>query len=250
MELSRYLDCLRADGDLLIRAAGRSLAASVPSCPGWTIRDLVLHVAAVYQHKVVTIRLKDRRPEAGEWPTEPPSGVAPVSWLEESLSLLLTELTETPPDTTCWTWYEPQQDVAFWYRRMAHETAVHRVDAEQAFGAPAPVPADLALDGIDEVLERMLAYDWFNEAVDGHGETVLINAGDQQWLLRLAEREIGFERAPAAESAAGADATVRAEPAQLYLWLWGRLPISHLTVAGDGKLARRLREHYVVAATQ
>ena len=250
MELSRYLDCLRADGDLLARAAGRSLTAEVPSCPGWKVRDLVLHVGAVYQHKVVTIRLRDRRPEAGEWPTEPPSGVAPVPWFEESLSLLLTELAQNPPDTRCWTWYEPQQDVAFWYRRMAQETAVHRVDAEQAFGAPAPVPADLALDGIDEVLERMLAYDWFDEAVDGHGESVLVDAGDQQWRLRLAEREIEFERAPGAGSAASADATVRGAPEQLYLWLWGRLPSSHLTMAGDGKLAHRLREHYVAAATQ
>ena len=250
MELSRYLDCLRADGDLLALAASRSLTAAVPSCPGWKVRDLVLHVAAVYQHKVVTIRLRDRRPEAGEWPTEPPSGVAPVPWFEESLSLLLTEFAENPPSTKCWTWYEPQQDVAFWYRRMAQETAVHRVDAEQAFGESAPVPADLALDGIDELLERMLAYDWFNEAVDGRGESVLIDAGDRQWRVRLAEREIEFERAPDAGSAASADARVRGEPEQLYLWLWGRLPISHLTVAGDDKLARRLREHYGAAATQ
>lgn len=250
MELSRYLDCLHADGDRLARAAGRSLAATVPCCPGWTVRDVVLHVAAVYQHKVAAIRRKDRRPEAGEWPTEPPSGVAPVPWFEESLSLLLTEFAENPPETKCWTWYEPQQDVAFWYRRMAHETAVHRVDVEQAFGAPAPLPADLAVDGIDELLERMLAYDWFNEAVDGHGESVLIDAGDQQWLIRLAEREIGFTPAPDAGRDTGADATVRGEPAKVYLWLWGRLPISHLTVAGDGKLARKLREHYVVAATQ
>jgi uncharacterized protein (TIGR03083 family) len=176
--------------------------------------------------------------------------MAPVTWLEESLSLLLTEFAEDPPNTKCWTWYEPQQDVAFWYRRMAHETAVHRVDAEQAFGEPAPVPADLALDGIDELLERMLAYDWFNEAVDGHGESVLIDAGDRQWRMRLAEREIGFQRVRVGVSAAGADATVRGEPEQLYLWLWGRLPISRLTVAGDGKLARRLREHYVAASTQ
>ncbi|HEX2497789.1 MAG: maleylpyruvate isomerase family mycothiol-dependent enzyme [Actinomycetes bacterium] len=250
MELSRYLDCLHADGDLLARTAGRSLAATVPCCPGWTVRDVVLHVAAVYQHKVATIRRKDRRPETGEWPTEPPSGVAPIPWFEESLSLLLTEFAENPPDTKCWTWYEPEQDVAFWCRRMAHETAVHRVDVEQAFGESAPVPTDLAIDGIDELLERMLAYDWFNEAVDGHGESVLIDAGDHQWLMRLAEREIGFERAPVAGSEAGAGVTVRGEPEKLYLWLWGRLPISHLTVAGDGKLARKLREHYVTAATQ
>lgn len=250
MELSRYLDCLRADGDLLARAADRSLTASVPNCPGWTVRDAVLHVAAVYQHKVATIRRKDRRPEVGEWPTEPASGVPPALWLEQSLSLLLTEFAENPPDTKCWTWYEPQQDVAFWYRRMAHETAVHRVDVEQAFGEPAPVPADLAIDGIDELLERMLVYDWFNEAVDGHGESVLIDAGNQLWRLRLAEREIGFERLPVADRGTGANATVRGEPERVYLWLWGRMPISHLTVAGDGKLARRLREHYVVASTQ
>lgn len=248
MELSRYLDCLLADGELLVRAAERGLAAKVPSCPGWTARDVVLHVGSVYQHKVAAIRRKDRRPEFGEWPTEPPSGVAPIAWFEQSLSLLLTEFAVNPPDTKCWTWYEPQQNVAFWYRRMAQETAVHRVDAELAFGQPSSLPADLAVDGIDEVLERFLAYDWFNEAVDGRGESVLIDAGEQQWRVRLDEREIEFERGRPLD--AGANATVAGHPAELYLWLWGRRPISAVTVTGDGKLAWRLREHYLVAATQ
>ncbi|HKA68114.1 MAG TPA: hypothetical protein VKG85_03230 [Actinomycetes bacterium] len=42
MELSRYLDCLRADGDRLVRAADQSLTRAVPSCSNRTVLDLVL----------------------------------------------------------------------------------------------------------------------------------------------------------------------------------------------------------------
>ena len=48
---------------------------------------------------------------------------------------------------------------------MAHETSIHRRDVESAVGATTPVAADLAVDGIDEVLALMLAGDWSDEVV-------------------------------------------------------------------------------------
>ena len=42
MEASRYLQCLAADyGDLRDAASAAELTANVPSCPGWTMADLV-----------------------------------------------------------------------------------------------------------------------------------------------------------------------------------------------------------------
>ena len=69
MEPSRYLQCLAADyGDLRDAASAAELTANVPSCPGWTVADLVRHVAQVYLHKVALMRT-GQEPE--EWP--PPS---------------------------------------------------------------------------------------------------------------------------------------------------------------------------------
>src|ERR1700746_503207 len=57
MEESRFLQCLAADyGDLRDAASAAELTATVPSCPGWTVSDLVRHVAEVYLHKVTLMR--------------------------------------------------------------------------------------------------------------------------------------------------------------------------------------------------
>ena len=56
------------------------------------------------------------------------------------------------PERPVYSFSPAHRRAGFWPRRMAHETTVHRVDAEQAAGRPvAPVPAALAVDGIDEV---------------------------------------------------------------------------------------------------
>jgi transcriptional regulator GlxA family with amidase domain len=64
MDESRYLECLAADhGDLRDAAASVELTTPVPNCPGWTVSDLVFHVAEVYLHKVTVTR-------TGEWPEQ------------------------------------------------------------------------------------------------------------------------------------------------------------------------------------
>ena len=43
MEFADYLAWTRADGDRLAAVAELGLDAAVPSCPGWTVEDLVGH---------------------------------------------------------------------------------------------------------------------------------------------------------------------------------------------------------------
>lgn len=202
----------------------------------------------MYQHKAVAIRRREGRPEPGEWPVEPSNGMDPVAWFRSSLAVLLDEFAAHEPDAPCWTWYGPEQNVAFWYRRMAHETAVHRVDVELAVGSASSIPDDMAVDGVDEVLERCLAYDWLDEDVAGGGESVLIDAGAERWRLRLLSRAIGFERGEFDDDRSSA--TVSGDPAEVFLWLWGGRPVSAVQVTGDAALVRRLREHYLAASTQ
>lgn len=98
-----------------------------------------------------------------EWPAEwPPAGLAaeaPLALLGRAYGELRAEFSVREPDSPTPTWFAADQTVAFWIRRMAQETVVHRIDAELAAGLPVTaVPEDLAIDGIDEVLNRMLAF--------------------------------------------------------------------------------------------
>jgi uncharacterized protein (TIGR03083 family) len=243
----RLLASLAFDYGLLRDAASSGAAdAPVPSCPGWTMTDLVQHVAEVYLHKVTAIRL-------GEWPDPwPPdlSAEPPLTLLDRTYEELIAEFASRDPAAPAPTWYEPQQDIAFWIRRMAQETVIHRIDAEQAAGRPlSPVPDDIAVDGIDEVLKRFLAYGsvtWPEEFAEVTGErlesasgldTVAVAAGSGTWTVR--PRPGGVQ---AADGSSGeVHATVTARPPAMLCWLWGRAGDEVITVSGDPAWAAYLR---------
>ncbi|MEV4286740.1 maleylpyruvate isomerase N-terminal domain-containing protein [Nonomuraea bangladeshensis] len=122
--------------------------------------------------------------------------------LDRSYAGLRAEFAAREPGEATLTWYDPDQTVGFWIRRMALETVVHRIDAELAAGTPVtPVPDDLAADGVDEILTVMLAY----------------------------------------ETTASAAASVAGAPRDVLLWLWGRQDGAGLTFGGDGAPVERLR---------
>ncbi|HEX2419673.1 MAG TPA: maleylpyruvate isomerase family mycothiol-dependent enzyme [Micromonosporaceae bacterium] len=154
MEMSRYLACLWHDAARLRAIAVDNLELSVPSCPGWTVADLIGHVAEAYQHKTECIR-QGKLPKP--WPP-PPTGEEPVERFDRSLSELLAEFDKHQPTDAAGTWYTPDQSVGFWIRRMAQETVIHRVDAELAISDVTAIPTDLALDGVDEVLGIFLGW--------------------------------------------------------------------------------------------
>jgi hypothetical protein len=127
---------------------------------------------------------------------------------------------------------------------MAQETAVHRADVQSAFGVGTPIDAELAVDGIDEVLVMMLAGDWSDEPQPGSSGTAMVATDDQAWQVVMAPDQImvgDVTGEPAVR--------VTGEPSNLLLWLWGRAPESTIQVAGDVSMARRLR-HRLALATQ
>jgi uncharacterized protein (TIGR03083 family) len=232
-----YLRHLRVDGARMADLAPRDLDAAVPPCPGWDVREVMVHTGAVYSHKVQCMRL-GRSPDDDEWSTGPQDGEETVGWFRTRLDELVTELTERGADAPSYTWYDPQQTVGFWFRRMAQETAVHRVDVESAFDAVSPVDDALAVDGIDEVLDLFLVYQAEDVGPDGPGRgTVAVRTGDHIWRLTLNPDDVDLSRDPGA-----ADAVISAEPSELLLWLWGRRPDTAVRAEGDGELVRAFRE--------
>ncbi|MEA3511797.1 MAG: maleylpyruvate isomerase family mycothiol-dependent enzyme, partial [Actinomycetota bacterium] len=149
MEWSTYLEHIRADAARLSVAAGRGLDVSVPCCEGWSVRTVIEHVGDVYIEKaaIVDEGWAERQDRRLGIPDEPVT-----AWFDEASARVLDVLSVHDPAESVWTWFDPDQTVGFWYRRLAHETLIHRIDAEQAHGYQSMVDEALASDGVDEAL--------------------------------------------------------------------------------------------------
>lgn len=250
MDSTRLRTCLDHDYRILhATIAGTDPTTRVPSCPDWTTADLAAHVAEVYQHKTECIRL----------------GAQPTTWAPEALdpdpltalaaayAALLAQFDAHDPADHAGSWYKPNQTVGFNIRRMAQETAIHRVDAELAAAAatsttptPTPIPEDLALDGIDEFLNAFLAYgsrawsEHFTDLLTTPDERpLLLTTGDNAWLVRATPKGVLVEEHPLGSAPQDPAATVTATAQALLLWLWNRTDDTTVSLNGDPNLLTR-----------
>jgi uncharacterized protein (TIGR03083 family) len=218
------------------------LSARVPSCPDWSVADLAQHVGMVYLHKVACMRLGHH---PAEWPPPGAADEPSLELLDRAYVDLVAEFAARDPAERTFTWYGPDQSVGFWIRRMAQETVIHRVDTELGAGVEvAPIPDDLAVDGIDELLVAFIEYgshQWLDELGDvlgtADGRAVRIETGDAAWLVRLTPEGVAVRRSDVDDS----DAVVRGEPKQVLLWLWNRADDDVVTMTGDAELVAYLR---------
>jgi uncharacterized protein (TIGR03083 family) len=237
-----YLTRLRNDAARLAEIADHDLDAEVPPCPGWTVRDVVVHTGEVYSHKVACMRMPEGPEHVDDWNHGPGADEDLLGWFQERYDELVTELTARGPEGASYTWYDPDQTVGFWFRRMAQETAVHRADVESAFDAVTSVSDDLALDGIDEVLDLFLVYQAEDVGPDAPGRgTVAVRTGEHIWRVTLSADGVVLAREPGP-----ADAIVSGEPSELLLWLWGRRPDTAVRLEGEPELLTGLRERLTV----
>ena len=246
MENSRFLDCLAADYAHIRAVAPGQLGSVVPSCPEWTVGDLVQHVGTVYLHKVATMR---EGAFPSEWPPSELDDEEPVALLDRAYAELMEEFGRRAPEEFSRTWYEPDQSVGFWIRRMAQETVIHRIDAELGVGAPvAPVPDDLAIDGIDELLKVFVAYDAkrcpddYTEALaESPGRSYTISTAGVEWLVGTSPGSFSVGGGPGmtVPDFSNADVAITGTPTALLRWVWNRetpgAP-SPLTIKGDPDL--------------
>lgn len=223
-----YVDHVRVDAARIAEVAAKGLEATVPSCPGWTVRAAVEHVAEVYRHKIACMREK-AWPDP--WPLERDDEPT-LDYFRRSADELLTELTTRDPLEFAETWWWDERTVGFWGRRMAQESVIHRLDVELAHDAVTAVDPALALDGADEVLRLMVAGDWSDEPQRDYPPAVIrLQSAGVTWRVVLEPMAVSaiVER----EHVYPVDATISGDPAALDLWLWGRGPDDALTYSGD-----------------
>ncbi|HEU4947825.1 MAG TPA: maleylpyruvate isomerase family mycothiol-dependent enzyme [Kribbella sp.] len=229
-----FLACLKADSARLAEVGRMGLPAEVSCCPGWTVDSVLRHTAQVYLHKVEVLR-------HGALPDPWPPKLSPdtLELYDEATAKLIAELERVGPDLVTWTFSPDDKTSGFWYRRMAQETAVHRTDAELAHDVRTPIDRELALDGIDEVLQLMLGGPWWEEGDTSYpvDATVRVTAQGHSWTVR-ADATSATVTADAEGEAA---AEVFGEPDAVLLWLWGRLGDEAIQFTGDEAVVRAFR---------
>jgi hypothetical protein len=158
--------------------------------------------------------------------------------LDRSYAALVGELTTRDPSDPGGTWYEPDPTVGFWGRRMAQESVIHRIDAELGTGAAiAPVPDDLAVDGVDELLKVFVGYsveawgDYFAEALaNSPGRvyqietTATADTPGVGWVVRTSPGTFTVEGGPGEKPAddPAPDVTIAGHPTDMLRWAWNR----------------------------
>ncbi|WP_033280993.1 maleylpyruvate isomerase family mycothiol-dependent enzyme [Streptomyces sp. NRRL F-525] len=222
-------------------ASAPSLDAQVPTCPEWTLRDLVQHLGGVQRSwaAIVAAGPADARPDVtvSEAPQE---RAALLAWSAESTEQLLGSLREFGPDRGCWTWWgdsqSPQTSGAVG-RHQVQELMVHAYDAQITVGAPRPLPDEAALDGIDEFLSTCCAGTdpWPHEpaAVEYHATE------GRSWRLALSADGARATELPVPATETGSDAagaTLEGTAGELVLALYARIPVNSLKVDGDPRL--------------
>ncbi len=129
----------------------------MPTCPGWQLRDLVRHLGGVHRWATAFVSTgrttsipesSDLESYVGGWPPD----AEVVSWFEQGHAALVAALESAPDDLECWSFLPAPSPRAFWARRQAHETAIHRADADAAAGATPVFRAAFAADGVEELL--------------------------------------------------------------------------------------------------
>lgn len=233
METAGHRAALLREGELLAESAERvGLDAAVPTCPGWQVRDLLAHVGGV--HRWAAMVVSDHRTEPPPAAEEAAAFVAPgdrelLDWYRAGHSALLRTLESADPDLACWHFLPAPSALAFWARRQAHETAIHRADVEAA-GLQRTAPCDpaFAADGIDELLAGFLARPGGRLVADPP-VSLAVRAVDADLERTVVIRPDGRQILP---GFGPADASVTGPADRLYLLLWNRLPADHDATEG------------------
>ena len=233
LDLARHLDGLRVATHAFVAHAGRAgLDATVPTCPDWTVLDLVAHQGMV--HRWAAALLRGERPREDEVDAHAAAGRSaadPLAWLSAGAGALADAICAAPEDVPAPVFLNDAPPARrFWARRQCHETTMHAVDALAAsLGRPPTsgevwVDAELAGDGIDELLGGFLTRPGSRLRCDDPA-LLVVRPDDlaDWWEVQLGPR-------PAVTARHSADRTPADDPdwelvgdaVELYLRLWNR----------------------------
>ncbi len=242
MEITENITAVRQEAKLLAQAAERTgLEADIPTCPDWNMRDLIRHLSEIHLWASALVAKRttklwpdDISEHTESWPDLAvfwPDDDELVSWYLETNANLVHALESASPDLDCPTFLPAPSPLAMWARRQAHETAIHRFDAENAAGIASEFDPAFASDGIDELVAAFAPRR--KEFPIESDKTMAIHAQDtnDRWLVTMGPEGISTSHGDGPR-----DVTLTGDASDLYLVLWNRAEDSSITVKGDGEL--------------
>ncbi len=236
MEISEHIAALRDQGTWLADAASRAgLDAAVLPCPPWRVKDLLRHTG--YIHRWATRHVTECPDHVLDGPPEEEilrggaSDPELLDWFRAGHTALVKTLATADPALECATFMAAPSALAFWARRQAHETAIHRADAESASGVVPDYAPDFAADGIDELIMGFGQRRKYRPetSADGGMQVLATDTGDA-WHLDVYQSRIQAHRGPGPGGC-----TVSGPASGVYLFLWNRSgdAQANVTVTGD-----------------
>jgi uncharacterized protein (TIGR03083 family) len=164
----------------------------------------------------------------GAWPDDDEL----VDWYRAGLAGLVGAIRNAPPDLDGWAFLPAPSTRAFWARRQAHETAIHRADVQSCTGGVTGYDAAFAADGVDEVL---FGFAQRRNDLPADPPVLRLEATDVDrcWTARLGPEFVDAATDAEAAVTPVADCTVRATASDLYLLLWNRRPPTPDEITGD-----------------
>ena len=227
LTFEQHLDALDRSGTGLLAAAeAAGLDAAVPTCPAWTVSELLAHQTMVHRWAAAHVRGDD--PDAMPNETQIREAVPDLpAFYSDGLAAPLAALRAAPPDLVAMTFLKDAPAAReFWARRQAHETTIHGVDALAASLGRTPTVAEadidtaFAVDGIDELLRGFFTRGKPKLSGEGDPEWSFVvepNDSERRWVVRVGEK---LTVDP--DGGAAADSIVSGSAAAIYLTLWNR----------------------------
>ncbi|HTW19408.1 MAG TPA: maleylpyruvate isomerase family mycothiol-dependent enzyme [Mycobacteriales bacterium] len=215
MSRGEHIGYVGSEGARLVTAAtAAGLDTAVPACSEWTVRDLLTHIGGIHRWAadIVGEARQGFDTAAGDAVGTGPGDDELAQWCTEGRLHLVETLRCAPADLACAVFSKSRPPTEFWCRRQAHETAIHRADAEQAAGIAPAFDTEFALDGIDEIVTV------FGGRKKGMAESSVRlepTDGAPIWL------DLGADGARIVDSGP-VDVTLTGSAAQIYLRLWNR----------------------------
>jgi uncharacterized protein (TIGR03083 family) len=234
-----YLAAIRRDSDRFYAAAREAdPTAPVPSCPEWSVADLVWHLGEVHWFWGTDVERRASTPDELEQlkPPRPAEYDELVAWGQAQADRLIGLLEATSDHVAAWTWAleDADHNVGFIRRHQVQEAALHRWDIESAVGGrPHPIEPDVATDSIDEILAITLP--WGVRPENPLPGRVRIRCTDtgRVWVIDVDGR---------VATAGGSDVevSITGTAPGILLALYRRAPLDSLSIEGDAPYAEEL----------
>ena len=252
MEIAEHITAVGREAKLLAQAAEHGgLDVDISTCPGWDMRELVRHLSMIHlwaAGHVTELRDESWGDELAElteyWPDLGvfwPDDDELVDWYLKVNANLVNALESAPLDLEVLTFWPAPSPLAAWARRQAHETAIHRFDAENGAGIASAFDPTFASDGVDELLAAMAPRK--RELSIATTQAMVVHATDTDDLWHVTIAPDGFSTL---RSDGPADVTLTGDASDLYLALWNRSGDANVTVSGDQELLEYWHQNHRV----